>query len=203
MFGLAAVSLLERRPDGPGWYVMASAGDRPPDGCGAELEVPVNGTMTLAGRGRSLGRDDVRVLRPARPDRGRHWSRRREEQDAEAAWQAADLRCRAALLAATGQQAREQLDNARTALDALAAAGDRLPRRAGDRAGLLAQAARAVDQLSRLLDDLRDLSRLQTGALETYLRPVDLDEVLGASLDDLGPGRPGASPSAWPRTCPT
>ena len=46
-----------------------------------------------------------------------------------------------------------------------------------------------MDQLSRLLDDLRDLSRLHTGAIETYLGPVDLDEVLGASLDDLGPGR--------------
>jgi two-component system sensor histidine kinase KdpD len=46
-----------------------------------------------------------------------------------------------------------------------------------------------VDQVSRLVGDLRDLSRLHAGAVETYLRPVDLDEVLAASLDDLGPGR--------------
>jgi two-component system, OmpR family, sensor histidine kinase KdpD len=46
-----------------------------------------------------------------------------------------------------------------------------------------------VDGLSRLVEDLRDLSRLHAGAVETYLRPVDLDEVLTASLDDLGPGR--------------
>jgi len=39
------------------------------------------------------------------------------------------------------------------------------------------------------VDDLRDLSRLHAGAVETYLRPVDLDEVLAACLDDLGPGR--------------
>ena len=41
-----------------------------------------------------------------------------------------------------------------------------------------------------LLTDLKDLRRLQTGALETYLRPVDLDEVLEAALEDLGPGGP-------------
>ena len=45
-----------------------------------------------------------------------------------------------------------------------------------------------MDQVSRLVDDLNDLSRLHVGAVETYLRPVDLDEVLAASLDDLGPG---------------
>ena len=58
-----------------------------------------------------------------------------------------------------------------------------------DRVRLLAEAARAVDQVSRLVDDLRDLSRLHAGAVETYLRPVDLDEVLAACMDDLGPGR--------------
>ncbi len=46
-----------------------------------------------------------------------------------------------------------------------------------------------MDQVSRLVDDLRDLSRLHAGAIETYLRPVDLDEVLAACMDDLGPGR--------------
>jgi two-component system, OmpR family, sensor histidine kinase KdpD len=59
----------------------------------------------------------------------------------------------------------------------------------GDRVQLIAEAARAVDQVSRLVDDLRDLSRLHAGAVETYLRPVDLDEPLAAALDDLGPGR--------------
>ena len=57
-----------------------------------------------------------------------------------------------------------------------------------DRAALLGIARRAVDQVSRLIDDLSDLSRLHAGAVETYLRPVDLDEVMAACLDDLGPG---------------
>ena len=53
---------------------------------------------------------------------------------------------------------------------------------------MLAAARHAVDQVSRLVDDLSDLSRLHAGAVETYLRPVDLDEVMAACLDDLGPG---------------
>jgi two-component system, OmpR family, sensor histidine kinase KdpD len=55
--------------------------------------------------------------------------------------------------------------------------------------GLLAEASAAVDRVSRVVDNLRDLSRLHGGAVETYLRPVDLDEILTASLGDLGPGR--------------
>jgi len=191
MFGLDAVSLLERRPGGPGWDVVASAGERPPEGLGADLEVPVDTTMTLAARGRVANREDLRVLRScAAQIVAGISSRHLEEQDAEAAWHAADLRSRTALLAATGENAHEQLAGARTALTTLAASeDDRTVLTPEDRVRLLTEAARAVDQVSRLVDDLRDLSRLHAGAVETYLRPVDLDEVLAACLDDLGPGR--------------
>ncbi len=191
MFGLAAVSLLERRPDGAGYDVVASAGEQPPEGPGADLEVPVDVTMMLAGRGPVPSREDMRVLRSCAVQAlAGIGSRRREEQDAQAAWQAADLRGRTALLAATGENAREQLAAARTALAALMAPQDQgtAALTPADRGRLLAEAARAVDQVSRLVEDLRDLRRLHTGAVETYLRPVDLDEVLTACLDDLGPG---------------
>jgi two-component system, OmpR family, sensor histidine kinase KdpD len=187
MFGLDAVSLLERRPEGPGRDVTASAGERPPEGPGADLEVAVDGTMTLATRGHVPNREDLRVLRScAAQIVAGISSRRLEEQDAEAARHAADLRSRTALLAATGENAHERLAAARTALTTLAASEDLTPE---DRARLLAKAAGAVDRVSRLVDDLRDLSRLHAGAIETYLRPVDLDEVLADALDDLGPGR--------------
>jgi len=117
--------------------------------------------------------------------------RRQEDQQAQAARDAANLRSRAALLAATGETAREQLATARAALAALAAAEAGGPGAAlspNARATLLAAARRAVDQVSRLVNDLSDLSRLHAGAVETYLRPVDLDEVMAACLDDLGPG---------------
>jgi len=191
MFGLDAVSLLERRLDGPGWDVVASAGERPPEGPGADLELPVDRTMMLAARGRVANREDVRVLRSCAAEIVAGISSRRlEEQDAEAAWHVADLRSRTALLAATGESAREQLAAAHTALTTLEASEDhRTALTAEDRAQLLAEAARAVEQVSRVVDDLADLGRLHAGEVETYLCPVDLDEVLATCLDDLGPGR--------------
>ena len=62
MFGLAAVSLLEHRPNGSGPYVVASAGERPPEGPGADVELPVSDTFTLAARGPAPGHQDMRVL---------------------------------------------------------------------------------------------------------------------------------------------
>jgi two-component system, OmpR family, sensor histidine kinase KdpD len=186
MFGLASVSLLEERLSGGGCYVVASAGEQPPEGHGADLELPVNGTMTLAGRGRALDHDEMRVLLSCAVQIvAGISSRRADEREAQAARHAADLRSRTALLAATGEDAREQLAAARTALTALAEGSALGPE---DRAALLAKAANAVDRVSRLTQDLSDLSRLHAGAVETYLRPVDLDEVLTAALDDLGPG---------------
>ena len=194
MFGLAAVSLLENRLSGSGPYVVASAGEQPPEGPGADVELPVSDTFTLAARGPVLGREDMRVLFSCAVQVVAGLSyRRQEERQAEAARHTADLRSRAALLAATGERARQQLAAAAAALTALAAEthgpagpGPAIP--ADDRAALLADARRAVDQVRRLVDDLSDLGRLHAGAVETYLRPVDFDEVMAACLDDLGPG---------------
>ena len=121
MFGLAAVSLLERRPDDAGPYTVASAGAGPPEGPGADVEVPVSETFTLAGRGHPLGPDDMRVLSACAIQVVAGLTcRRQDAQDAHAAQHEADLRSRTALLAATAQNAREQLAAAQAALAGLA-----------------------------------------------------------------------------------
>ncbi len=187
MFGLAAVSLLERRPDDAGPYTVASAGAGPPEGPGADVEVPVSETFTLAGRGHPLGPDDMRVLSACAIQLVAGLTcRRQDAQDAHAAQHEADLRSRTALLAATAQNAREQLAAAQAALAGLA--DDGLAATPDERAALVAAARRAVDRVGRLVTDISDLSRLHAGALETYLRPVDLDDVIAAALEDLGPG---------------
>ncbi len=189
MFGLAAVSLLERRQDARGTccYIVASAGERPPEGPGADVELPVSDTFTLAGRGRVLSADDTRVLSACAVQLAAAIScRRQDEQDAHASQHEADLRSRSAMFAATSQHAREQLAAAQAALAGLAENGTAAT--PGDRAALVAAARRAVDRIARLVTDLSDLSRLHAGALETYLRPVDLEDVIAAALDDLGPG---------------
>ena len=62
--GLTAVSLLEQRRNGAGprWYVMASAGERPPDSPAADVEVHITETLVLAGRGRKLSTEEREVL---------------------------------------------------------------------------------------------------------------------------------------------
>ncbi len=185
LFGLDAVSLLERRLNGSGQscYVVASAGEQPPEGPGADVELPVSDAFTLAARGPAPSRADLRVLFSCAAQVVAGLAGRPAEQpQAVTARHAADLGSRAALLAATGDSAHNQLTVARAALAALTA-GD--PRQAA----LLADARRAVDRVGRLVDDLRDLNRVHAGAVETYLRPVDLEAVLAACLDDLGPGR--------------
>jgi two-component system, OmpR family, sensor histidine kinase KdpD len=189
MFGLDAVSLLELRGNGPGpsCYVAASAGEHPPEGPGADVELPVSDTFTLAARGHAPSKQDLPGLLSCASLIVTGLSyQRQEERDAQAARRAANLRSREALLAATGESARVQLAVATAALTELAEGGAELT--AEDRAARLDDARRAVGRLSLVVADLRDLGRLHAGAVETYLRPVDLDEVLAAALEDLGPG---------------
>jgi two-component system, OmpR family, sensor histidine kinase KdpD len=191
MLGLDAVSLLERRQAGAGppWCVLASAGDRAPDGPDATVSFPVTDRFLLAGRGHPLSRDQRRLLAGcAVPLLAGLVRRRHDEQDADAARLAADAHSRSALLAATGQQAHEHLQVAEHALAVLA--DPAAPLTAGDRTRLATDARSAVLCVSRLLNDLSDLRRLHAGALESCLRPVDLDEVVTAAMADLGPGAP-------------
>lgn len=194
MFGLAAVSLLERQRNGSGprWYVMASAGDHPPESPAADVELPITDAVMLAARGRRLSSEDVRVLTScAVPMVAGLIQRQKDDQDAHVARQTAGFHSRSALLTLTSQQAREQLEKAEAALAVLA--DPCVPATRDEWAALVAEARHAVEHVIRLLADLTDLRRLHAGALETYLRPVDLDGVLAASLEDLGPGGPNVT----------
>jgi two-component system, OmpR family, sensor histidine kinase KdpD len=71
---------------------------------------------------------------------------------------------------------------------ALAQLADPASRTPAQNTALLAAARQALDRVARLVADAGDLNRLHAGALETYLRPMDLDEVIAACLEDLGPG---------------
>jgi two-component system sensor histidine kinase KdpD len=168
---------------------MASAGDQPPDGPGTQVSLPVTDTFTLAGRGHPLSADDMRLLSScAVPVLAGLVRRRQDERDAHVARQAADSHSLSALLAITGQQAREQLQKADTALAVLADSPATIT--PAERAALASGARRALAQVTRLLTDLRDLRRVHSGALATYQRSVSLDEVLEETLADLGPGGP-------------
>jgi two-component system, OmpR family, sensor histidine kinase KdpD len=187
MFGLAAISLLERRTDASGsWFVVASAGEHPPEGPGADVELLISETFTLAARGRAPGQQDMRVLHSCATEVAAGILHSREAANAaDAAEEAVGLRSRAALIAATTQKACELTTAAQ---DAVARLADPAPRTAEENAALINSARQALERVARLVNNAGDLSRLHAGTLETYLRPVDLDDVIAASLEDLGPG---------------
>jgi two-component system sensor histidine kinase KdpD len=93
---------------------------------------------------------------------------------------------RTALLAAVSHDLRSPLASAKAAVTSLRSRTVRWTD--AERAELLATAEESLEQLTRLIENLLDMSRLQAGALAVAGRPVALDELVPRLLDDLGPG---------------
>jgi two-component system sensor histidine kinase KdpD len=115
--------------------------------------------------------------------------RRLAEAAAEAEPLAEADRTRTALLAAVSHDLRSPLASAKASVTALRSAG--VPWRPHEQAELLATADESLDRLTRLVENLLDMSRLQAGALSVFPRPVGLDDVLSHVLDELGPAGRG------------
>lgn len=186
-FGLDAVSLLERdtgHAAEPRWFVVASTGEEPPERpYDADVESPAGDGLTLAGRGPTLNSDDQRVLGACAAQLGMAYSHGRlAAHDAETGLRAAAEHTRASLLLTASRDLRAPLHTAYEALHHLRNPTD------AEQARTLDTARSSVRRAGRLVTDLDELGRLRAGALDLYLRPVDLDEVLTAVLDALGPG---------------
>ena len=175
-FGLGAVSLLVKR-DG-GWAVLAAQGSAPPDTPeAADTRVAVDDEHLLALCGGPLQASDQRVLEGFAVQTGLvlEYRRLRERENRTALLERADATS-TALLRAVSHDLRTPLATMRTAVDGLAAAADRLDQ--DDRLELVRSATAAVDQLEHLIDNLLDLSRVQTGLVRPRLRPHSLEEIL-------------------------
>ncbi|HET9253737.1 MAG TPA: ATP-binding protein, partial [Pseudonocardiaceae bacterium] len=94
-------------------------------------------------------------------------------------------RTRAALLAAVSHDLRTPLAAASAAVTSLR--NPEVSWNAEDQAELLATADESLQRLTRLIDNLLDLSRLQAGALAVHRELVVLDELIPIALDGLGP----------------
>lgn len=105
------------------------------------------------------------------------------ESAARAESNAAAAHLRTSILAAVGHDLRTPLAIAKAGVSGLRTTTDLAP---DDRAALLARADQALDRLAVLMDDLLDLSRLQTGALTLRRQPVAVGDVLARALDDIG-----------------
>jgi len=195
-FGMESATLLEREGGKEGapkrgpaaeWRAVAHAGTpalTTPDD--ASVEVPVGDDLSLALLGRTLPAADRRVLGAFASYAAVALEQQRLAAEAEAARPIAEAdRMRTALLTAVSHDLRTPLASAKAAVTSLRSPD--IQWTAEDREELLATADESLDKLTRLVDNLLDMSRLQTGALSVFPRPAWLDEIVARALDHLGP----------------
>ncbi|RKE19133.1 two-component system sensor histidine kinase KdpD [Streptomyces sp. TLI_171] len=187
-FQQEAVALLERTdPHGP-WQAAASAGPRPPAGPEqADVDVPVGERLALVLRGRVLPAEDRRMLGAFANQAAVLLERRRLAGEAAAARREAEgNRIRTALLAAVSHDLRTPLAGIKASVTSLRA--EDVEWDPEDEAELLAGIESGADRLDHLINNLLDMSRLQTGTVTPLLQPTDLDEVVPFALGGVPPG---------------
>lgn len=203
-FGMTSVTLLERTDDdqvGGGWSPVAtiagtgsdSASGAGPgasqagDGDGSEIvDIPVRDDLRLVLTGRSLPAADRRILTAFAAQAAVALDQHRlREAAAEAAPIAAADKVRTALLTAVSHDLRTPLAAAKAAVSCLR--GYDITLTDDEEAELLATADESLDKLTRLVENLLDMSRLQAGALSVFPRAVGLDDIVPPALDEIGP----------------
>ncbi len=183
-FGQDAVSLLER--SWAGWVVLASSGApcaaTPEEG---DSRVRVDDEHVLALCGEPLRATDQRVLEAFAVQTGLvlEYRRLRERDERAADLERAEATS-TALLRAVSHDLRTPLATMRASIDGLLDAGVS----EADREELVRSVGGSAEQLERLIDDLLDLSRLQSGLVHPVLRTRSLDEVLPLAVAGHDPG---------------
>ncbi|HEY3513082.1 MAG TPA: ATP-binding protein, partial [Kribbella sp.] len=168
------------------WQPVSSAGTltctRPEE---ADAEIPARDDLVLVLQGRQLAADERRLVgafaahAAALVDRARL-----SEAAAEAKPLAEADKLRTALLRAVGHDLRSPLASAKASVTSLRS--DDVEWSDSERAELLETADESLDRLSRLVDNLLDLSRLQAGVLPVFTRPTAVAEVMPGVLEELG-----------------
>ncbi|WP_405775350.1 ATP-binding protein [Streptomyces sp. NBC_01538] len=183
--GATIPALLERTRETFGME-SAELVDEPPDADGVTY-VPAGPGAYLVLGGRTLSSSERRVLAAFAAHVGSAVERARlAEAAAEIEPVRAADRMRTALLRAVGHDLRTPLAAGWAAVTSLRSRDVEFSPE--DRDELLATADESMARLSRLVENLLDLSRLEAGALTLNLRATTLEEVLPMALADT----PGA-----------
>ncbi|MEU8786261.1 ATP-binding protein [Streptomyces sp. NPDC048637] len=176
-FGMDSIELRPRRREPELGVVSGPASEH-------ETKVAIGDDSVLVLSGRRLPASEHRVLTAfaahltAAVERARLAEAAAEVEPVKAA-----NRMRTALLAAVGHDLRTPLAGCWAAVSSLRSQEvDFSPE---DQEELLATAEESLAKLSRLVDNLLDMSRLQAGALTLHLEPIGLTDVLPAALDTL------------------
>ncbi|ORB00734.1 histidine kinase [Mycolicibacter minnesotensis] len=191
-YALRSVSFLRERPDGTGQTVIATAGLDPcttVESADTAIDVGDEEFWILVA-GRQLAGRDRRVLSAvAKQAAGlvRQGELAAEANRAEAVVRADELR--RSLLSAVSHDLRTPLAAAKAAVSSLRA--EDVGFSPQDTAELLATVEESVDQLTALVGNLLDSSRLAAGAVQPQLRRVYLEEAVERALVSIGRGETG------------
>ena len=198
-FGMTSATLLQRPAGaaedgsrGPAgtWEIVGSAGPAPPARPeDADVDVDVGDGFCLTLRGHPLPADERRILGAIATQAAVTVEQRRLAQAAAAARPIAEAgKISAALLATADRDLRTPLAAAKAAVGRLRASD--ATRKPGQVQELAASAYASLDRVTRLVDNLHDLSRLQAGELPLHPGPTDVADVVAHALTSLGrPGR--------------
>ncbi|WP_378732605.1 DUF4118 domain-containing protein [Nocardia brasiliensis] len=193
-YGLRAVSMV------CGDQVIAAVGtDAPQRPADAETAIQAGDASSwLLLAGRPLASADRPVLNAVANQAAGlvRQSRLAEEASAAAALLEAD-RLRRALLSAVSHDLRTPLAGAKAAVSSLRS--DDIEFSAEDTAELLETIEESVDQLTALVGNLLDSSRLAVGVVKPQLRRVYMDEVVHRALVSVGMGARGLRRAAMDR----
>jgi two-component system sensor histidine kinase KdpD len=181
-FGLSSVALLERGRDGEPWTTVSRVGEESAE---PPTDLPL-GDGLLARVTGAVRDIDLRLLTAfAAQAAVVHEHAELSDAAARAAVVAEADRTRSALLAAVSHDLRSPLASAKASVTSLRSGQVRWREEA--RAELLETADESLDRLTRLIENLLDMSRLEAGALGVSRAPVALDELVPLVLDALGP----------------
>jgi two-component system sensor histidine kinase KdpD len=180
-FGLTSVALLERAQDDGDWTTLACVGS---GDARAFTDIPVSAHLRLRVDGVVRGSDQRLLTAFAAQAAVVRERAELSDRAAEAAVVAEADRTRAALLTAVSHDLRSPLASAKASVTSLRS--DRVEWSDEAREELLETADESLDRLTRLIENLLDLSRLEAGALAVSLAPVALDELVPVVLDALG-----------------
>jgi len=195
-FGMTSATLLQRPAGAAGtgsrgpaytWAIVGSAGPAPPARPeDADVDVDVGDGFCLALRGHPLPADERRILGAFAAQAAATVEQRRLAEAAAAAEPIAEAgKMRAALLATADHDLHTPLAAAKEAVGGLRASDATWkPEQVRE---LATSAYASLDQVTRLIDNLLDLSRLQAGELPLRPGPTNVADVVAHALASLGP----------------
>jgi two-component system, OmpR family, sensor histidine kinase KdpD len=190
-FALSAVALLRRPDSAAGWARVGVAGEFPEGGepiDQAETVIPVSEGLVLALYGRRLPAEQLRVATAIAAQLEAVLERDRLRAEARQARRERERTViRTALLAAVSHDLRTPLAGVKAAVSSLRA--DDIVLSAVDQAELLATIEESADRLQALIDNLLDMSRLDSGVVSAVRAEVAVDELLSRGISGTDPDR--------------